>query len=100
MHLMWVVNMQGLALPGLGRMKNGQSLLRASTFYKMVHLVSIPCIASLSQTALLSFWKITTVDSRMAFVCLCNDSPKMRVPGHQRNSRAPSYTLKPMLAGY
>ncbi|CAL5226756.1 g9609 [Coccomyxa viridis] len=28
----------GLALPGLGRMKNGQSLLRASTFYKMVHL--------------------------------------------------------------
>ena len=38
---MRVANMQGLALPGLGRMKNGQSQLRASTFYKMVHFVSM-----------------------------------------------------------
>ena len=34
--------MQGLALPGLGRLRNGQTQLRASTFYKMVHFVSMP----------------------------------------------------------
>ena len=50
MHLMRVANMQGLALPGLGRMRNGQSQLRASTFYKMVHFVSIPSTDFFSQT--------------------------------------------------
>ena len=33
--------MQGLALPALGRLRNGSTQIRASTFYKMVHFVSV-----------------------------------------------------------
>ena len=53
MHLMRVANVQGLALPGLGRMKNGQSQLRASTFYKMVHFVSDPAGLTIDETSML-----------------------------------------------
>lgn len=38
--------MQGLALPALGRLRNGSTQIRASTFYKMVHFVSFSALFS------------------------------------------------------
>ena len=34
-------SLQGLALPALGKLPNGTRFLRASAFYRMIHLVRI-----------------------------------------------------------
>lgn len=43
-----ILAVQGLALPALGRLRNGRTQIRAPTFYKMVHFVSpVTCFLAL-----------------------------------------------------
>ena len=48
------MSMQGLALPALGRLRNGSTQIRVSTFYKMVHLVSFSAFLSTAITLKMS----------------------------------------------
>ena len=48
MHQKLTLALQGLALPALGRLRNGRTQIRAPTFYKMVHFVSpVTCASAL-----------------------------------------------------
>ena len=85
-----------MALPALGRLRNGGTQIRASTFYKMVHYVS-DILALLHEHAASSFASIDIGDVAAFWCSVAHTSPQHRLKQTlwdlQQQLDAPVFTI-------